>query len=121
VPPWPVWLPATSTRPDTASADESRDLDLETRRLSEAGQYRTMALQQFAYVALVALGALLASKGFGTLALFSATTSEPTTYTLRSDGCVQIASFTPEPKLTKPPELLDDRTVSRLSVLPEDV
>jgi len=46
-----------------ASADESRDLDLETRRLSEAGQYRTMALQQFAYVALVALGALLASKG----------------------------------------------------------
>lgn len=46
-----------------ASADESRDLDLETRRLSEAGQYRTMALQQFAYVALVAFGALLASKG----------------------------------------------------------
>lgn len=46
-----------------SSADESRDLDLETRRLSEAGQYRTMALQQFAYVALVAFGALLASKG----------------------------------------------------------
>jgi len=46
-----------------ASADESRDLDLETRRLSEAGQYRTMALQQMAYVALVAFGALMASRG----------------------------------------------------------
>jgi ATP-binding cassette subfamily C protein LapB len=46
-----------------ASADESRDLDLETRRLSEAGQYRTMALQQMAYVALVAFGALMASQG----------------------------------------------------------
>jgi ATP-binding cassette, subfamily C, bacterial LapB len=46
-----------------ASADESRDIDLETRRLSEAGQYRTMALQQIAYVALVAFGALMASQG----------------------------------------------------------
>ena len=46
-----------------ASADESRDLDLETRRLTEAGQYRTMALQQMAYVALVAFGAILASRG----------------------------------------------------------
>ena len=46
-----------------ASTDESRDIDLETRRLSEAGQYRTMALQQMAYVALVAFGALMASQG----------------------------------------------------------
>jgi hypothetical protein len=30
--------------------------------------------------------ALLASKLFGTVALFSATTFEPTTYTFRSDG-----------------------------------
>lgn len=46
-----------------ASADESRSVDLETRRITEAGQYRTMALQQFAYIGLVATGALLASQG----------------------------------------------------------
>jgi ATP-binding cassette subfamily C protein LapB len=46
-----------------ASADESRDIELESRRLSEAGQYRTVALQQVAYVALVAVGALMASQG----------------------------------------------------------
>jgi len=46
-----------------ASADESRALDLETRRLSEAGQYRTTALQQMAFVSLIALGASLASQG----------------------------------------------------------
>jgi ATP-binding cassette, subfamily C, bacterial LapB len=46
-----------------ASADESRDVDLETRRLTEAGQYRSMALQQFAYISMVATGALMASNG----------------------------------------------------------
>jgi ATP-binding cassette subfamily C protein LapB len=46
-----------------ASADESRDIDLETRRLTEAGQFRTMSLQQTAYITLVATGALMASQG----------------------------------------------------------
>lgn len=46
-----------------ASADESRDVDLETRRLTEAGQYRSMAMQQFAYIAMVATGAMMASSG----------------------------------------------------------
>ncbi len=46
-----------------ASADESRDIELESQRLSEAGKYRTIALQQIAYVALVAIGALMASQG----------------------------------------------------------
>jgi ATP-binding cassette subfamily C protein LapB len=46
-----------------ASSDESRDIDLETRRLTEAGQFRTMSLQQTAYIALVASGALMASQG----------------------------------------------------------
>ena len=49
------------------SADEARDIDLETRRLNEAGQYRTYALQQFSYVTLIALGALMASRGELTL------------------------------------------------------
>jgi ATP-binding cassette, subfamily C, bacterial LapB len=46
-----------------ASSDESRVVDLETRRLTEAGQYRSMALQQFAYITMVATGALMASNG----------------------------------------------------------
>lgn len=46
-----------------ASSDESREVDLETRRLTEAGQYRSMALQQFAYITMVATGALMASNG----------------------------------------------------------
>ncbi len=46
-----------------ASSDESRRVDLETRRLTEAGQYRSMALQQFAYISMVATGALMASNG----------------------------------------------------------
>ena len=46
-----------------ASADEARDIELEMRRLSEASQFRTMALQQVSYVMLVALGAILASRG----------------------------------------------------------
>ena len=46
-----------------ASADESRDIDLETRRLNEAGQFRAVALQQMAYVMLIAMGAWMASRG----------------------------------------------------------
>lgn len=46
-----------------ASADEGRAIDLETRRLIEAGQYRAMALQQTAYVLLIAGGAWMASRG----------------------------------------------------------
>lgn len=46
-----------------ASSDEARNVDLETRRLSEAGSYRVHALQQVSYVSLVAFGALLASQG----------------------------------------------------------
>lgn len=46
-----------------ASSDEAREIDLETRHLNEAGQYRAMALQQVAYVLLIAFGALLASRG----------------------------------------------------------
>ena len=46
-----------------ASADEARDIELEMRRLSEASQFRTMALQQVSYVMLVAFGAILASRG----------------------------------------------------------
>jgi ATP-binding cassette subfamily C protein LapB len=45
------------------SSDESRELDLETRHLNEAGQYRAMALQQIAYVLLIAAGAWMASRG----------------------------------------------------------
>lgn len=45
------------------STDEARDIDLEMRRLNEAGQYRTHALQQVAYVMLIACGAWLASRG----------------------------------------------------------
>lgn len=46
-----------------ASTDEAREIDLETRRLNEAGQYRAMALQQVAYVMLIAFGAWMASRG----------------------------------------------------------
>lgn len=46
-----------------ASSDEARELDLETRHLNEAGQYRAMALQQMAYVLLVATGAWMTSRG----------------------------------------------------------
>lgn len=46
-----------------ASADEGRVIDLETRKLNEAGQYRAMALQQMSYVLLIAFGAWMASRG----------------------------------------------------------
>lgn len=46
-----------------ASTDEAREIDLETRYLNEAGQYRAMALQQAAYIMLIAYGAWLASLG----------------------------------------------------------
>lgn len=46
-----------------ASTDEARAVDLETRKLTEAGQYRAMALQQTAYVLLIAAGAWMASRG----------------------------------------------------------
>jgi ATP-binding cassette subfamily C protein LapB len=46
-----------------ASTDESREIDLETRRLNEAGQFRAMALQQMAYALLIAVGAWMASRG----------------------------------------------------------
>lgn len=46
-----------------ASTDEARAVDLETRKLTEAGQYRAMALQQMAYVLLIATGAWMASRG----------------------------------------------------------
>ena len=46
-----------------ASSDEARELDLETRHLNEAGQYRAAALQQVAYVLLVATGAWMTSRG----------------------------------------------------------
>jgi hypothetical protein len=42
-------------------------------------------------------------------------------YTARSDGCVQMTSFKPAANDTKLPALLEDNTVSRLNVLPEDV
>ena len=45
------------------SSDEARELDLETRHLNETGQYRAMALQQMAYVLLIATGAWMASQG----------------------------------------------------------
>lgn len=46
-----------------ASTDEARDLDLDMRHLNEVTQYRAMALQQSAYVLLIAAGAWLASRG----------------------------------------------------------
>lgn len=46
-----------------ASSDEARAIDLETRNLNEAGQYRAAALQQIAYVLLIATGAWMASRG----------------------------------------------------------
>lgn len=45
------------------STDESRDHELQMRRLNEGNQYRALALQQTAYTLLIAFGALLASKG----------------------------------------------------------
>jgi hypothetical protein len=42
-------------------------------------------------------------------------------YTARSAGWVQITSLEPAEKLTRLPELLEDSTVFRLSVLPLDV
>ncbi len=45
-----------------ASSDEGRAIDLETRKLNEAGQYRAMALQQMSYVLLIAFGAWMASR-----------------------------------------------------------
>jgi len=46
-----------------ASTDEARALDLDMRHLNESNQYRALALQQVAYVLLIAVGAWLASKG----------------------------------------------------------
>jgi hypothetical protein len=42
-------------------------------------------------------------------------------YTARAEGCVQMTSFRPAPKLTSDPELLEESTVLRLNVLPKDV
>jgi hypothetical protein len=65
--------------------------------------------------------ALFASKLFGTVAEFSATTFEPTTYTFLSDGCVTNTSFEPAVNDTNEPALLEDSTVSRDNVFPEEV
>lgn len=51
----------------TASTDESRDIDLQMRRLNEGNQYRALALQQTSYVLLIAAGAWLAAQGQLTL------------------------------------------------------
>jgi hypothetical protein len=64
---------------------------------------------------------LFASKLFGTVAEFSATTFEPTTYTFLSDGCVTNTSFEPAVNDTNEPALLEDSTVSRDNVFPEEV
>lgn len=50
-----------------ASTDEARDIDLEMRRLNEGNQYRAQALQQGAYILLIATGAWMASQGQLTL------------------------------------------------------
>jgi len=50
-----------------ASADEARDIELEMRHLNEGNQYRAQALQQIAYVLLIAVGAWMASRGEITL------------------------------------------------------
>jgi hypothetical protein len=64
---------------------------------------------------------LFANKLFGTVAEFAAAMLVPSTYTARSAGWVQITSLEPAEKLTRLPELLEDSTVFRLSVLPLDV
>lgn len=46
-----------------ASSDDARDIDLQTRRLNEAGQFRTMSMQQASYVLMIAAGAWMASRG----------------------------------------------------------
>lgn len=51
----------------TASTDESRNIDLQMRRLNEGNQYRALALQQTSYVLLIAAGAWLAAQGQLTL------------------------------------------------------
>lgn len=50
-----------------ACTDESRQLDLEMRHLTEGNQYRALALQQTSYVLLIAAGAWMASQGHLTL------------------------------------------------------
>jgi ATP-binding cassette subfamily C protein LapB len=45
------------------SADEARDIDLSMRRIAEHSQHLAAALQQASYVALIAIGALLVSRG----------------------------------------------------------
>jgi len=47
----------------TASSDEARDIDLEMRHLNESSQYRAIAMQQTAYLLLIAVGAWMASRG----------------------------------------------------------
>lgn len=46
-----------------STTDEARGIDLETRNLNEAGQYRAASLQQASYVLLIAAGAWMASQG----------------------------------------------------------
>lgn len=46
-----------------ACTDEARDIDLESRQLNEAGQFRAISLQQVSYVLLIAVGAWMASRG----------------------------------------------------------
>lgn len=50
-----------------ACTDESRQLDLEMRHLTEGNQYRALALQQTSYTLLIAAGAWMASQGQLTL------------------------------------------------------
>ncbi|MDQ8033386.1 MAG: ATP-binding cassette domain-containing protein [Bordetella sp.] len=50
-----------------AATDEARDVDLQMRHINELGQYRAAAMQQLAYVAIVAMGAWLASQATITL------------------------------------------------------
>ena len=45
------------------STDEARSSELELRHINEGGQYLAMALQQVAYVSMVAAGAWMASQG----------------------------------------------------------
>lgn len=45
-----------------ACTDESRDVDLQTRRISEHSQYLLAGFQQIAYVLMVALGALMVTR-----------------------------------------------------------
>ena len=46
-----------------ASTDDSRDVDLQTRHISESAQYSAAAMQQVSYVLLIAAGALMAASG----------------------------------------------------------